>query len=97
MLEKHGASLKDQDYSGSTALHWAVDGGNIEVVRWLLKNGCLIDVKDYTSGEIMRNQQGRVQDYRNGCGGARNIRGSPTPMFLSDNGLRSKVHPLFIF
>ena len=52
MLVKHGASWDSQDYSGSTALHWAVDGGNIEVVRWLLKKGCQVDVKDYTSGKV---------------------------------------------
>ena len=51
MLAKHGATLDSRDYSGSTALHWAVDGGHIEVVRWLLNKGSVVDVKDYTSGE----------------------------------------------
>ena len=57
VLVKHGATWESQDYSGSTALHWAVDGGNIEVVRWLLNKGCQVDVKDYTSGKD-RNTRG---------------------------------------
>ena len=52
ILVEHGASWANRDYSGSTALHWAVDGGNIEVVRWLLTNGCKVDIKDYTSGTM---------------------------------------------
>ena len=50
MLVQHGATWESQDHTGSTALHWAVDGGNIEVVRWLLNEGCQVDVKDFTSG-----------------------------------------------
>ena len=37
--------------TGSTALHWAVDGANLDMIRWMLQVGFRVDVKDETSGD----------------------------------------------
>ena len=36
--------------TGSAALYWAVDGANLDVIRWMLQDGYRVDVKDETSG-----------------------------------------------
>ena len=51
LLRQHGAKWDLLDKTGSTALHWAVDGANLDMIRWMLQDGCRVDIKDETSGE----------------------------------------------
>ena len=51
LLRKHGGNWDLLDKTGSTALHWAVDGANLDMIRWMLQDGCKVDVKDETSGD----------------------------------------------
>ena len=46
-----GCAAVKIDRTGSTALHWAIDGANLDVIRWMLQDGCRVDVKDGTSGD----------------------------------------------
>ena len=36
-----------QDKGGSTALHWAMDGGDVELIEYLVQKGSEIDKTDY--------------------------------------------------
>ena len=51
LLKQHKADWDSVDRTGSTALHWAVDGANLDMIRWMLQDGCRVDVKDETSGD----------------------------------------------
>lgn len=51
LLRTEGALWDTVDKTGSMALHWAVDGANLDVIRWMLSDGCPVDVKDSTSGK----------------------------------------------
>lgn len=51
LLVQHKADWDLVDKTGSTALHWAVDGANLDMIRWMLQDGCRVDVKDETSGD----------------------------------------------
>ena len=53
LLRQHGANWDLLDKTGSTALHWAVDGANMDMIRWMLQDGCRVDIKDETSGQRM--------------------------------------------
>jgi len=59
LLRERGASWELLDKTGSTALHWAVDGANLDMIRWMLQDGCRVDIKDETSGERMMHMQGQ--------------------------------------
>ncbi len=41
-LRSHGATWDKRDRGGSTALHWAVDGGNTELIKWLIQDGAKV-------------------------------------------------------
>ena len=51
LLKQHKADWDLVDRTCSTALHWAVDGANLDMIRWMLQDGCRVDVKDETSGD----------------------------------------------
>ena len=59
LLRQCGASWDLLDKTGSTALHWAVDGANLDMIRWMLQDGCRVDIKDETSGECLLYMQGQ--------------------------------------
>lgn len=59
LLRQRGANWELLDKTGSTALHWAVDGANLDMIRWMLQDGCRVDIKDETSGERMVYVQGQ--------------------------------------
>ena len=46
-LKFHGADMTIKDKGGSTALHWAMDSHNTEVIEWLLDQGADIEATDY--------------------------------------------------
>ncbi|KAH7841908.1 hypothetical protein Vadar_022280 [Vaccinium darrowii] len=47
LLQRMGQNVAQKDISGATALHAAVDGGNIEAAEWLLeKNSELANIRD---------------------------------------------------
>ena len=48
LLKQHKADWDSVDRTGSTALHWAVDGANLDMIRWMLQDGCRVDGKDET-------------------------------------------------
>lgn len=50
LLRQCNASWDLVDKTGSTALHWAVDGANLDMIRWMLQDSCRVDIKDETSG-----------------------------------------------
>ena len=39
MLVDHGSSCLARDFSGFSSLHYAVDGGNIDMVNFVLNKG----------------------------------------------------------
>lgn len=39
LLVQYGASLLARDHSGFSALHYAVDGGHISVINYILSEG----------------------------------------------------------
>ncbi|XP_077786481.1 fibronectin type 3 and ankyrin repeat domains protein 1 isoform X3 [Podarcis muralis] len=45
-LRSQGASWLSRDLGGCTAMHWAADGGHVDVIEWMVKDGCQIDPKD---------------------------------------------------
>ena len=46
VLIKSGASIKEKNVYGETALHKAVRKGNLEIVKLLIENSAEIDSKD---------------------------------------------------
>ncbi|KAK6178034.1 hypothetical protein SNE40_012873 [Patella caerulea] len=50
LLRSHGARYTDFDKGGSTAVHWAVDGGNTKLLDWIVSDGGDINIKDNNSG-----------------------------------------------
>lgn len=47
LLVAHGSSCLARDYSGFSSLHYAVDGGNIDMVNFVLNQG--VDVSTHTT------------------------------------------------
>ena len=45
LLRKHGAKWEAVDNAGAGPLHWAVDGGNVELVKWMLNDGCSVCIQ----------------------------------------------------
>ncbi|XP_072027686.1 ankyrin repeat domain-containing protein 55-like [Amphiura filiformis] len=45
-LRSNGARWERRDKSGCTAMHWAVDGGNTELIKWMIEDGALVDEHD---------------------------------------------------
>ncbi|KAH0623660.1 hypothetical protein JD844_006669 [Phrynosoma platyrhinos] len=45
-LRSKGASWLARDLGGCTAMHWAADGGHIDVIEWMIQDGCEVDPKD---------------------------------------------------
>lgn len=39
LLVEHGSSCLDRDFSGFSSLHYAVDGGHIDMVNFVLNEG----------------------------------------------------------
>ena len=46
-LRHHGARYDLVDKGGSTAMHWAVDNKSVEVIKWMIKDGCAINSTDH--------------------------------------------------
>lgn len=49
-LRNNGGSYDLRDKAGCTLLHYAVDGGNLDSIQWLLMDGVDVNAKDTTSG-----------------------------------------------
>ena len=50
LLRKNGASYDLRDKSGCQAIHYAVDGGNIQTLEWMMFDGADVNVKDSVLG-----------------------------------------------
>ena len=46
-LRHFGAKYELQDKGGSTALHWAMDGGNQELIDWMVEDGADLGCVDF--------------------------------------------------
>ena len=44
LLIEHGSSCLFRDYSGFSSLHYAVDGGNINMVNFVLNEGVPVSI-----------------------------------------------------
>ncbi|XP_070540511.1 fibronectin type 3 and ankyrin repeat domains protein 1-like [Ptychodera flava] len=49
-LRAEGATWEVCDKGGSTPMHWAVDSGNTRLLRWIIEDGCPVDIRDRNSG-----------------------------------------------
>lgn len=49
-LRNYGANYETKDLNGCTALHYAIDGGNISILKFILQDGADINATDSTSG-----------------------------------------------
>ncbi|XP_043568562.1 fibronectin type 3 and ankyrin repeat domains protein 1 isoform X2 [Chiloscyllium plagiosum] len=45
-LWRFGATWESRDNGGSSAIHWATDGGHINVIEWMINEGCKVDITD---------------------------------------------------
>lgn len=50
LLREHGARYDDFDNGGSTAMHWGVDGGNANLIDWMIADGANSNICDKHSG-----------------------------------------------
>ncbi|XP_048746170.2 fibronectin type 3 and ankyrin repeat domains protein 1-like isoform X2 [Ostrea edulis] len=50
LLRDQGAKYDDFDRGGSTPIHWAVDGGNIRLLEWIIKDGADANMRDHSHG-----------------------------------------------
>nr|XP_034329711.1 fibronectin type 3 and ankyrin repeat domains 1 protein isoform X1 [Crassostrea gigas] len=50
LLRSHGARYDDYDRGGSTPIHWAVDGGNVRLIEWIIKDGADVNLRDHSHG-----------------------------------------------
>jgi len=46
LLLRHGAALKVKGFGGATALHWAVDGQQVETVKLFIDKGADVNALD---------------------------------------------------
>ena len=53
-LRKNGANYEFRDVNGCTALHYAIDGGNVNILKHILTDGADINAADSTSGYYIR-------------------------------------------
>lgn len=49
-LRRNGALYEIKDKSGCQAIHYAVDGGNIPTLEWMLYDGADVNVRDEMDG-----------------------------------------------
>lgn len=49
LLRSHGAEYTAKDKGGSCPIHWAVDGGDLELIEWIINDGADVNMKDYHS------------------------------------------------
>ena len=45
LLKERGASWLSRDKAGLSPLHWAVDGGHIDIVQYILNDGMDVSIK----------------------------------------------------
>lgn len=50
LLRKFGAKYDDYDRGGSYPIHWAVDGGHVKLLDWIIADGADVNQKDLNSG-----------------------------------------------
>jgi len=52
-LLEHGADLRDSADTGATALHWAADAGNLDLVKLLSHRGAPLEVINRWGGTVL--------------------------------------------
>ncbi|XP_073725763.1 fibronectin type 3 and ankyrin repeat domains 1 protein isoform X3 [Misgurnus anguillicaudatus] len=48
-LRRCGANWQSRDKNGCSPLHWAVDGEHIPVIKYMIQDGCEVDMRDKIS------------------------------------------------
>ncbi|KAL4231203.1 Fibronectin type 3 and ankyrin repeat domains protein 1 [Mactra antiquata] len=49
ILREHNASYTHYDRGGSAPIHWAVDGGNVKLLDWIIADGADVNLRDLNS------------------------------------------------
>ncbi|XP_060595166.1 fibronectin type 3 and ankyrin repeat domains protein 1-like isoform X2 [Ruditapes philippinarum] len=49
ILRKYGAKYDDFDRGGSAPIHWAVDGGCVKLLDWMIEDGADVNLRDLNS------------------------------------------------
>ena len=50
VLRQNGARYTDFDRGGSAPIHWAVDGGHVKLLDWIIEDGADTNLRDMNSG-----------------------------------------------
>ena len=50
LLRQQGASYDIKDRSGMVAIHYAVDGGDVTTLEWMISDGADVNAKDDVNG-----------------------------------------------
>ncbi|XP_052772405.1 fibronectin type 3 and ankyrin repeat domains 1 protein-like isoform X2 [Mya arenaria] len=50
VLRANGARYNDFDRGGSAPIHWAVDGGNVKLLDWMIQDGADVNLRDLNCG-----------------------------------------------
>ena len=61
-LRKYGAKYDEFDKGGSSPIHWAVDGGSVKLLDWMIEDGADVNLKDSKTGVTPLIRCGKNQD-----------------------------------
>lgn len=51
-FRSYGVRYDDYDRGGFIFIYWAVDGGNVRFIEWIVKDGVDVNLRDYFYGWI---------------------------------------------
>eukprot|EP00088_Acartia_fossae_P043881 TRINITY_DN4639_c0_g1_i15.p1 TRINITY_DN4639_c0_g1~~TRINITY_DN4639_c0_g1_i15.p1 ORF type:complete len:257 (-),score=47.50 TRINITY_DN4639_c0_g1_i15:79-849(-) len=66
LLERRDCDPNAQDVHGWTVLHWAVNNGQVDLVRFFLERGCDLNIKDDNGVSAVDLARSRVNKYELG-------------------------------
>lgn len=65
ILRANGAQYTDFDRGGSAPIHWAVDGGNVKLLDFMIEDGADVNLRDTNSGWTPLIRCASVSGHRN--------------------------------